>query len=163
MDVEFLSIAAGPHAVIPGAHDDPVVGLVASDFGGFVAGQGAIAVFGVEESADPEDGRFHVFKIGWDRACLPEVVECVVADCILPEGDCALVEIGFDICHTAEVKEIFVGIATEVDLDSGGAGWAGFVLYDSEAAVEAEEILEHECPVVVEIITHEPVGGWGLG
>ncbi len=61
MDVEFLTVSTSPHSVIPGPHDDPVVGLICLDFSGFVAGEGAVAVFRVKESADPEHCRLDIF------------------------------------------------------------------------------------------------------
>lgn len=101
VDTEFLSGFAGPHSVIPRAHDEPVVGLLAGYFGGFVAGEGAVAVFGVKESADPEHCGFDVFELTRNGSGLPEIVVSVVADGVLPKGDRAFVEFFFDICDAA--------------------------------------------------------------
>lgn len=66
MGAKFLSGSAGPHSVVPRPHDEPVVGLVAIEFGCFVAGHWAIAVFGIKKSADPETCWFDIFELSRD-------------------------------------------------------------------------------------------------
>lgn len=93
---------------------------------------------------------------------MPEIVVGVVAYCVLPEGDSAFVEFGFNVCDSSEVEEELVGIAVEVDLNSFTRGFTGLWPRDAEPAVERDEVLKHECSVVVEVVAEEPICGWSL-
>jgi hypothetical protein len=160
---QVFGYATGPLPVVPGAHEQEVVGTGrVLLLNGRVHGQRAKGVLGIEPAAHGQHGRRHLGEMGARVAGLPEFIVVGVAHQVFPEGDGVAEILVVDVLDRAHLQEEVVVILRGIVVAAGPFA-RGFRPRLAEAGVEGKGIHEEKGAAVVKVVADEPVGDRRLG
>ena len=158
---QMIAVVAAPSAVHPGADDQGVEDPRIVFVDGVERGKGTLQIFGIEPSADCEDGAMDVLHVGRQVAGFPIVIVGVVVDLIVEQGALAL-QILREISDGPYVQIKLVTVFGAVVEGHGSLRRELRIFLRLERTIESEIRVQHERAAVVGVIAHEEIGHGSL-